>query len=269
MPEIKLSVVIPAHNERQCLEATIRNLHKALREEEIVHEIVVVNDNSSDGTETILRDLKAEIAELTFINNRPPNGFGFAVRCGLMNFTGDAVAIFMADSSDNPKDLIRFYKTMVRYDVDCVFGTRFAKESTVTDYPISKLIINRLANLFIKFLFNLPYNDVTNAFKLYRRHTIDGLKPFLSHHFNLTVELPLKAIIRGYSYMIVPNDWSNRTVGLSKLKLKEMGSRYLFIVLYCFIEKWLSRGDYRYRFHAPHPQDSKTASQISRSSTAP
>jgi len=91
----------------------------------------------------------------------------------------------------------------------------------------------------------LRYNDVTNAFKMYRSHVIPGLRPFLSHHFNLTVELPLKAIIRGYTYAIVPNEWINRKEGVSKLKIKEMGSRYLFIVLYCFLERWLSRGDYR------------------------
>jgi dolichol-phosphate mannosyltransferase len=93
-------------------------------------------------------------------------------------------------------------------------------------------------------LFGLRYNDVTNAFKMYRANVIQGLKPFLSHHFNLTVEVPLKAIIRGYSYCVIPNTWINRKSGVSKLKIREMGSRYLFIIIYCFIEKWLSRGDY-------------------------
>ena len=121
----------------------------------------------------------------------------------------------------------------------------FPKSLTLIDYPLPKLILNRLANTFIRILFGLRYNDVTNAFKLYRKEVIQGLKPLLSHHFNLTVELPLKAIVRGYSYTVIPNSWTNRKQGESKLKIKEMGSRYLFIVLYCFIEKWLSRGDYR------------------------
>ena len=105
--------------------------------------------------------------------------------------------------------------------------------------------MNRLANNLIRLLFGFRYNDVTNAFKLYRRHVIDGVRPLLSHHFNLTVELPLKAIVRGYSYEVVPNHWRGRQQGQSKLLLKEMGSRYLFIVLYCFIENWLSAGDYK------------------------
>ena len=241
---MKLSVVIPAHNEEGCIGGTVRALHGRLSAERIEHEILVINDNSSDQTEHILTSLGAEIPTLAYVNNAPPHGFGFAVRRGLEAYTGDAVAVYMADASDRPEDLVRFFRTMERMQVDCVFGTRFSKRSKVVDYPALKLALNRSANTFIQALFGLRYNDITNAFKLYRRHVIDGLRPILSHHFNLTVELPLKAIVRGYSYAVVPNDWINRKTGESKLRVKEMGSRYLFIVLYCFIEKWLSKRDY-------------------------
>jgi dolichol-phosphate mannosyltransferase len=93
----------------------------------------------------------------------------------------------------------------------------------------------------------MKYNDVTNAFKLYRRTVIAGLQPLLAYHFNLTVELPLKSIVRGYSYAVLPTAWSDRTEGVSKFKIKEMGSRYLFIVFYCYLEKYLTREDYRRR----------------------
>jgi dolichol-phosphate mannosyltransferase len=239
-----LSVVIPAHNEEGCIESTIRDLHVKLAGAGIVHEILVVNDNSKDNTEAILRDLEREIPELRHFNNAPPNGFGFAVRAGLANFKGDAVAVYMADASDRPEDLIAFVRKMEEEGVDCVFGTRFHRDGKVVDYPQHKLVINRMANAFVQALFGLRYNDVTNAFKLYRRRVIEGVHPLLSHHFNLTVELPLKSIVRHYSYAVVPNWWINRKTGVSKLKIKEMGSRYLFIVLYCLIEKMLSRGDY-------------------------
>lgn len=241
---MKLSVVIPAHNEEGCIENTLRALHACLDSEKIAHEILVINDNSTDRTEKILIDLKKEIPGLRYINNRPPHGFGFAVREGLYNFSGDAVAVYMADASDRPEDLVRFYRAMVEQDLDCVFGSRFIRGGKTIDYPFIKYCLNRAANIFIQVLFGLRYNDVTNAFKLYRRHVIDGIEPLLSHHFNLTVELPLKAIVRGYSYTVLPNDWINRKTGVSKLRIQEMGSRYLFIVLYCLIEKWLSRGDY-------------------------
>jgi dolichol-phosphate mannosyltransferase len=242
---MRLSVVIPANNEEGSIAGTLRSLYSELTASEVEHEIIVVNDNSRDHTEAILRELMDEVPTLRYLNNPPPNGFGLAVRRGLRTFSGEAVAVYMADGSDDPRDLVRFFNTLQTKNVDCVFGTRFSRESRVIAYPHLKWVLNRLANAFISVLFGLRYNDVTNAFKLYRRHVIDGLHPILSHHFNLTVELPLKAIVRGYSYAVVPNHWTNRKEGESKLKIKEMGSRYMFIILYCFIEKWLSRGDYR------------------------
>ncbi len=241
---MKLSIVIPAHNEEGCIEETVRAHHSALTTAEIDHEILVVNDASSDSTEEILQTLSSEIVEICYVSNSPPNGFGLAVRKGLNNYSGDVVAVVMADGSDSPEDVIKFYRKICE-GYDCVFGSRFIPGGGTYDYPKLKLAINRLANTFIKTLFVFKYNDTTNAFKMYKRDTIDGLRPFLSHHFNLTVELPLKAITRGYKYTILPNSWKNRTTGVAKLKIKEMGNRYLFIVLYCLIEKWLSVGDYK------------------------
>ena len=239
-----LSVVIPGHNEEQVIEKTIRDFHQGLKEAKIPHEILFVNDNSTDGTEALLQKLSEEIEEVRFINNKPPNGFGFAVRLGLENFEGDCVAVVMADLSDRPQDLVKYYQKMQK-GYDCVFGSRFIRGGKAIAYPKFKYFLNRLTNNIIRFLFGIRYNDVTNAFKLYNKKTVEGLKPFLSHHFNLTVELPLKAIVRGYSYAVVPNHWINRKQRESKLKIKEMGSRYFFIILYCLLEKWLSHGDYK------------------------
>lgn len=242
---LKLSIVIPAYNEEAVIEETVSAFHKKLSQEKIPHELLVINDNSKDNTEEILKRLEKTIKELRHINNTPPNGFGFAVRKGLENFTGDCVAIVMADMSDRPIDLVSYYRKMIKDNYDAVFGSRFVKGGKVIDYPRNKIFLNRFTNNLIKLLFGIRYNDVTNAFKLYKRETIEGLKPFISHHFNLTVELPLKTIVRGYSYGVAPNHWTNRAVGKSNLKIKEMGSRYFFIILYCLIEKWLSRGDYK------------------------
>jgi len=242
---MKLSVVIPAYNEEGSIEETVMAMHGKLVAEKIDHEILVSNDSSKDDTEKILKRLSREIAQVRYVNNKPPHGFGFNVRNGLEHYTGDCVALVMADLSDRPEDLVTYYRTMVKGDYDCVFGSRFIKGGKTIDYPLNKLILNRFTNSLIRLLFGIKYNDVTNAFKLYKRSTMDGLKPFLSHHFNLTVELSLKAIVRGYSYAVVPNYWTNRKTGKSNLKIKEMGSRYFYIILYCLIEKWLSRGDYK------------------------
>lgn len=242
---MKLSIVIPAYNEEESISETIEAIEVAFEKVKIEHEILVVNDNSKDNTLVVLEELVKKYPSLRYETNLGLNGFGYAVRYGLERFHGDCVAIMMADLSDSPYDLIKFYLTMLEGDFDCVFGSRFINGGKVVDYPFIKKVINRIANFIIRMVMGIKYNDTTNAFKLYKKETIEGLKPFLSPHFNLTIELPLKAIIRGYSYTVLPNSWTNRKYGVSKLKIKEMGSRYFFILMYCFIEKFFSRGDFK------------------------
>jgi dolichol-phosphate mannosyltransferase len=241
---MKLSVIIPAHNEEDVVRPTVMQLYAKLTAEGIPFEILVVNDHSTDGTELVLRELSSDMPGVRWVSNFKPSGFGYALRTGLEEYQGDAACIVMADASDDPDDVVNYYRKL-NEGYDCVFGSRFMRASRVVDYPRHKLIVNRMANHFIRVLFGNRFNDTTNAFKCYRREVIDGIQPILSCHFNITVELPLKAMTRGYSYTVVPINWYNRTTGVSKLKIKEMGSRYLFIVLYVWLELKLSRGDYR------------------------
>jgi dolichol-phosphate mannosyltransferase len=203
-----------------------------------------VDDASTDATESVVRAFAGDHARVQFLPSAYPRGFGFTVRYGLDNFTGDAVAIMMADGSDAPVDLVSYLR-LLEAGYDCAFGSRFIRGAKVRGYPRPKLILNRLSNFVIRMLFWHGYNDTTNAFKAYRREVIDTVQPFVSSHFNLTVELPLKAIVRGHTYGVIPISWTNRKEGVSKLRLQEMGSRYIFIVLYVFLEHHLSRGDYR------------------------
>ncbi len=239
-----LSIVMPARNEEGCVGATTRHLHAALSRRGIPHEIVVVDDGSTDGTWSVLQEAQRDVPVLRPIRNDGEHGYGRAVTCGLDHIHGDAVVVMMADESDDSADVVRYWEKL-QEGYDCVFGSRFMKGSRVIDYPRFKLVINRLANLFLQLLFGLRLNDVTNAFKAYRATVIAGCRPLIAPHFNLTVELPLKAIVRGYSWTVIPISWRNREHGASKLKLKEMGSRYLFICLYVWLEKYFSRGDYR------------------------
>ncbi len=241
---MRFSVVIPAHEEAETIEPTLRDVVAALRRHELDYEVLVVDDGSRDATATVVAGIAAEDERVRCIRSPHPNGFGYAVRAGLEAYAGDAVAIVMADGSDDPDDLVLYFRVL-EAGYDCAFGSRFMPGATVAGYPRFKLLINRVVNVGIRALFQHGYNDTTNAFKAYRREVIDQVGPFLSPHFNLTVELPLKAVVRGFSYAIVPTSWRDRSAGQSKLALREMGSRYLFIVLYVFLERHLSRGDYR------------------------
>lgn len=241
---MKLSVVIPAHNEAGSIAATLRGVASALADAAIPFEVLVVDDRSSDGTAQLVAEVAVDWPQIRCAPSHNPGGFGYAVRAGLDLYTGDAVAIVMADASDDPADLVTYHR-LLEAGYDCAFGSRFMRGGSTTGYPRLKLFVNRFVNTAIQVLFRHGYNDTTNAFKAYRREVIDAVQPLVSPHFNLTVELPLKAVIRGYSYAITPIQWRDRTAGTSNLKLQEMGSRYLFIVLMALLEHHLTRGDYR------------------------
>jgi len=241
---VKLSVVIPAHNEEGSIGGTVTGIVDVLVREGIDYEIVVIDDASHDRTAAVVAGIAEADPRVRCIGSPYRNGFGFAVRAGLEEYSGDAVAIMMADGSDSPEDLISYYR-LLSAGYDCVFGSRFMPGGSISGYPPFKRLVNRVVNLGIRLGFGHGYNDTTNAFKAYRREVIDNVQPLISHHFNLTVEIPLKAIVRGHSYAITPISWTGRKSGTSNLRLQEMGSRYLFIVLYVFFEHHLSRGDYR------------------------
>ncbi|MBS1861358.1 MAG: glycosyltransferase family 2 protein [Actinobacteria bacterium] len=243
---MRISVVMPAQNEEGSVGSTVEGLVSTLEAAEVDYEIVVVNDDSEDGTEAVIAAIGAANPRVRVHKSHYERGFGNAIRAGLDVFEGDAVAIVMADASDDPRDLVAYHRVLEE-GWDCAFGSRFMPGGALYDYPRLKYVFNRLANQFIRILFRHRYNDTTNAFKAYRREVIETVQPLLSKHFNLTVELPLKAIVRGHSFAVVPTSWTNRTSGEAKLKMKEMGSRYLFIVLYVWLEKVLSRGDYQIR----------------------
>lgn len=259
-PLTKLSIVIPARNEEGCIRSTVEHLHLELKLRDVPHEIIVVDDGSSDNTWKILQETMKEFPELAPVQNLGPHGFGRAIIYGIDHMKGDALVIMMADESDDCRDVVQYWR-MLNQGYDCVFGSRFMKGGGTIDYPWFKLKVNRMANKFIAILFGLKFNDVTNAFKAYRKTVLDGCRPFLSPHFNLTVEIPLKAIVRGYTWTSMPITWRNRRSGEAKLKLKEMGSRYLFICLYVWLEKYFSAGDYR-KYHqavTPAPASESTA----------
>lgn len=241
---MKLSVVIPARDEEGSIMQTVDGIVTVMEREGIEYEVLVIDDGSKDATRHLVERAGEGNPNIRCRPSPYSGGFGLAVRAGLEEFTGDGVAIMMADKSDDPEDLV-MYHHILEQGWDCAFGSRFMPGAVVKDYPRVKLVVNRMANAFVNVLFRLGYNDTTNAFKAYRREVIETIGPLLSKHFNLTVEMPLKAVTRGHSFKVVPTSWTNRTSGEAKLAMREMGSRYLFIVLYIWLEYHLSRGDYR------------------------
>jgi dolichol-phosphate mannosyltransferase len=237
-----LSVVIPAYNEENNLRTVVVELQQTLHAEGIPHEIILVDDSSVDGTARVIADLMCENPQVRTITRQPPRGFGRAVRAGLAAVRGDVVVLCMADCSDRPEDVVKYYR-VIQQGHDCVFGSRFIKGSVVSNYPRLKLIVNRIVNRVIQFLFNCPFNDLSNAFKAYRVHVIRQLAALQACHFNLTIELSLSALNRGYKITQIPIQWQGRTWGSSKLKLREMGRRYLATLVKMYAERILIHDD--------------------------
>ncbi|MEI8375180.1 MAG: glycosyltransferase family 2 protein [Planctomycetota bacterium] len=240
---MKLSIVIPAFNEEKNIGKTLEELQRVVRDvHHIPYEIIVVNDNSQDDTEAVVRKAMTKDPAIHLVTRKPPGGFGRAVRAGLDHVQGDVVVICMADLSDDPEDVVVYYRKILE-GYDCVYGSRFIKGSSTENYPLVKLIVNRIVNRCIQFLFQTRFNDLTNAFKAYRTAVIRDCGPYRASHFNITLEMSLSALIRRYEIVQVPIRWYGRTWGTSKLKLREMGRKYLCTVLMFYFQRQLISDD--------------------------
>lgn len=240
---MKLSIVIPAYNEQENIENCLNELTETLVDKyQIDCEILVVNDNSTDDTAGVVRRISESNPCVRLIGRTPPGGFGRAIRSGLDAVTGDAVVIYMADLSDDPEDVVLYYRKLEE-GYDCVFGSRFVQGSEVRDYPRVKLIINRIVNNCVRWMFWTRFNDLTNAFKAYRTSVIRECGPFRASHFNITLEMSLSVLCRNYNVTQVPIKWFGRTWGSSNLRLQEMGRRYLCTLLMMFFQRVLVADD--------------------------
>ena len=234
---MSLSIIIPAHNESSQILTTLKNLRK-IKDKINKFEIIIIDDFSTDNTKNIIKKFSSKRKFIKILSNKK-KGLGSAISTGILRSTNKYVAIFMADMSDDPKDLLNYYNEINKKNLDAVFGTRFSKKSVVIDYPIFKLILNRIFNYSVSLLFLSNYNDFTNAFKIYKKETLLSLFPIVSENFNIFLELPLKIISRKYKYTIVPIKWKNRKKGVSKFRIRELGSMYIFTLIYCLLEKFL------------------------------
>jgi dolichol-phosphate mannosyltransferase len=238
-----LSIVVPAHNEEGNIPKLLAELTHELDAAQVSDfELIVVDDNSRDATSALVTEFAERDPRVRLVRRRPPAGFGRAIRAGLEEVRGEFVVICMADLSDDPQDVIGYYKKLLE-GYDCVFGSRFIKGGFTENYPRRKLLVNRLVNRGTQALFMTHHNDLTNAFKAYRTHVVKDCGPYRSSHFNITLEMSLSALIRRYHIAVMPIRWYGRDSGVSKLKITEMGRRYLSTLLMMLAQRVLISDD--------------------------
>ena len=233
---MKLSIIIPVRNEESSIKKTIDQLLTKLKI--LSYEIIFINDFSTDNTFEVIKASIETKPQINIYNNQR-KGLGGAITQGIVKASGEALCIMMSDLSDSIEDLEKYYSIIKDNNVDAVFGSRFIKGSNVVDYPKKKLILNRIFNTITKLVFLSDYNDFTNAFKIYKKEALLNTFPLVSESFNIFLELPLKIISRKMKYKIIPISWINRKEGSSKFDTKELRAKYLFTLIYCFLEKIL------------------------------
>jgi dolichol-phosphate mannosyltransferase len=231
---MSLSIIIPIRNEEENIEKITKKISKL----DIELELCFIDDFSEDGSYKKVLEIQKEFSFVKVIKNKKI-GLGSAINTGLDIVDKEFTCIMMCDESDSLLDLRKYYNIILSKNCDAVFGSRFYKESVVTNYPIKKLILNRVFNFLVSVLFLNKFNDYTNAFKMYRTTSIKKLRPIVSESFNIFLEIPLKIISRKMNYETTSISWKGREQGVSKFKIKELQSKYLFTLLYCLLEKIL------------------------------
>ena len=240
---MKLSIVIPAHNEEQNIGKCIAELQRVVRDENHVpYEIIVVNDNSNDGTAGVIAELMAADANVRTVDRTPPGGFGRAVRAGLELVDGDVVVIYMADLSDDPQDVMVYYrKIMEGYELrrrlaihQGIEGRALSLREAVFQPHCQQMRAIHVLDPIQRpdqRLQGLPHGRGP------RLRSLSG-QP-LQHHAGDVAH----ASIRRYEIAQVPIRWYGRTWGDSKLKLREMGRKYLCTVLMFYFQRQLISDD--------------------------
>ncbi len=233
---MKVSILIPVRNEELVIKKIVDQLESELKN--LPYEIVFVDDFSTDNSFQELEEISKTKNQILLCKNKK-KGLGGAITEGINKSTGEAICIMMCDFSDDINDFKKYYDILKNENVDAVFGSRFIKGSKINFYPKKKLILNRIFNLATKLLFFSDYNDFTNAFKIYKKSALLKMFPLVSESFNIFLELPLKIISRKMKYKIIPISWTTRKKGNSKFNIKELQSKYLFTLIYCWLEKIL------------------------------
>jgi ubiquinone/menaquinone biosynthesis C-methylase UbiE len=224
-----ISVVVPCHNEGM----NLRHLVDALvgMYGHYLHEVIIVNDNSTDDTAEVASLLAQKDSRIKVINRTPPNGVGRALSDGYRVASGRYILSMDCDFVQIIPEFRELFDA-VAGGYDGAIGSRFSHESILMNYPFFKVLCNRLFHTLVNILLVRDIRDVSNNLKLYKADILKNLQ-LEEPHFAANVETGLKPILAGYKIKEVPMSWINRTaqMGSSSFRIVRVGPGYFRALL--------------------------------------
>ncbi|MBU1626370.1 glycosyltransferase family 2 protein [bacterium] len=215
----KISIVIPAYNEEDIIEKTIKLIDENVS---TPHEILVVNDCSYDRTLEILRNLNLQ--NLRIMSNEKNQGFVKTLQKGFENSACEIVIPIMADNCDEYKIIdIMYQKIFEGYDM--VSGSRYIRGGKRVSPLNVKSISSRMVGMLTHIITGIPTHDISNSFKMFRKDILDKIV-IESTAFEMSMEIALKAYFLGYRITEIPTIWLDRKSGQSKFDNFKQIPRY-------------------------------------------
>lgn len=212
----KILIIIPTYNEL----TNIQKLIPILRSDYPDVDILVVDDNSPDGTGNKIKELAANDPQIKLIEREGKLGLGTAYVRGFKHMleNGYEAAIEMdADFSHNPKEISNFLKEIE--DNDLIIGSRYIKGVNVVNWPMSRLLLSYFANIYTKVITGMPIYDATGGYKCFRREVLQSinLDKVTSNGYSFQIEMNFKAWKKGFRIKEIPIVFVDRADGSSKM----------------------------------------------------
>ena len=235
----RLSVVVPSRNEEQNILPLIKNLQACYGD--YIKEIIIVDDNSRDGTAKVTESLALEDSRIKLIRRNMPNGVGRALRDGFDAASGDFVLTMDCDFQHLLPELTGLFDAIAN-GADVAVGSRFSRESVLLNYAFTKILANRGFHIVANILLGRHFRDVTNNLKLMRKEVLKCLV-LESNDFAANAETGLQPILLGFKVKEVPISWINRSVdmGFSSFNLMSTGPNYFVVLFRLVFRKWMGR----------------------------
>ncbi len=211
-------VIIPTYKEKENIEALV----KAISDQSIPFDILIIDDNSPDGTAAIVKQLQNSFKNLHLIERSGKLGLGTAYITGFkwaLERGYDYIYEMDADFSHDPNDLVRLYNACHNNGADLAIGSRYISGVNVVNWPLSRVLMSYFASIYVRLITGMKIMDTTAGFKCYRKEVLENIRPahIKARGYGFQIEMKFTAYKLGYKIVEVPIIFTDRKLGSSKM----------------------------------------------------